>query len=233
MRASVPTAAMRPRAMIATWSVSFSNSSSSWLDTSRHFPCSARPAEQVEEFAPADRVDAGERLVEHEQFRVVDQRGGQLDRAAACPSSSRECGDWHGRSCRRDRARAPVRSPGFGADSSRRAGPSSRRTAGRTSPRRRRPNPDSSRRAASRCQDQASRPADGRTGRGRPQTGPVASRRSVLFPAPLDADQARDAGPQFERHLIDAEHRAVPLRDVLEQEQWRSGQWRRSVSSRS
>ena len=47
--------------------------------TSRHLPCGGQAAEQLEQLLPADRVDARERLVEHQQLRVVEQRLGQLD----------------------------------------------------------------------------------------------------------------------------------------------------------
>ena len=56
----------------------------------------------------------------------------------------------------------------------------------------------------------------------RPSVGfncPLAIRSSVDLPGPVGADEPGDAAGEFERHLVEGEDRAVPLRDVLEEEE--------------
>ena len=77
--ASVPTAAIRPWAMTATWSVIFSSSSSSWLLTSRHLPRPTRSLEKSRRSGRPIGIDAAQGLVQDQQFRIVQQALGQLD----------------------------------------------------------------------------------------------------------------------------------------------------------
>ena len=44
----------------------------------RHAVLARLPLQDVREHVDADGIEPGERLVEHEQFRFVDERGGQL-----------------------------------------------------------------------------------------------------------------------------------------------------------
>ncbi len=39
----------------------------------------------------------------------------------------------------------------------------------------------------------------------------------------IGADQPGDAGAQFQSHLVDADHRAIPFGDMVEMEQGRFG----------
>ena len=51
------------------------------------------------------------------------------------------------------------------------------------------------------------------------------------FAGPVGANQTRDAGAQFQCHLIDTDDRAIPLRDALAQQHRRRGR-RPAVSGR-
>ena len=63
---------------IATASQRRSTSSSWWLENTTGTPVAAYSDEHAAEHVDADRVEAGERLVEHEQLRVVHERGREL-----------------------------------------------------------------------------------------------------------------------------------------------------------
>ena len=65
--------------MIATASQSRSTSSSWWLEKTTGHAGGGVFGQHAAEHVDADRVEAGERLVEHEQLRLVHQRGGELD----------------------------------------------------------------------------------------------------------------------------------------------------------
>ena len=65
--------------MIATSSQSRSTSSSWWLEKTTGTPSAARSDEHAAHHVHAGRVEAGERLVEHEHLGVVDERDAELD----------------------------------------------------------------------------------------------------------------------------------------------------------
>ena len=73
-----PAATSRPSLTIATASQRRSTSSSWWLENTTGTPVAAYSRQHAAEHVDADRVEAGERLVEHEQLRVVHERGGEL-----------------------------------------------------------------------------------------------------------------------------------------------------------
>ena len=64
--------------MIATASHRRSTSSSWWLEKTTGTPVRAQVEQHLGEHVDADGVEAGERLVEHQQLGVVDQRGREL-----------------------------------------------------------------------------------------------------------------------------------------------------------
>ena len=77
--ASSPASTIRPCSMITTsWHRSWTRSSW-WLENSTVAPSAARPDSSSPMALHGDRVQAGERLVEHQQVGFVDQRGDQLD----------------------------------------------------------------------------------------------------------------------------------------------------------
>ena len=118
-------ATMRPRARMPTESQSRSTRSSWWLEkTTGHAVAGTWLEQRLGERVDADRVEAGERLVEDEHLGPADQRGGQLDallvaqrqllhRVAAALAQPEPA-----RSTRRRRAR-PRRRPGRAAGRSR------------------------------------------------------------------------------------------------------------------
>ena len=65
--------------MIETASQSRSTSSSWWLEKSTAAPAWRAPASTAARASTADRIEAGERLVQDQHVRLVHQRGGQLD----------------------------------------------------------------------------------------------------------------------------------------------------------
>ena len=65
--------------MIATASQIRSTSSSWWLEKTTGTPVAAYSLSTPLEHVDADRVEAGERLVEHQQLGLVDERGRELD----------------------------------------------------------------------------------------------------------------------------------------------------------
>ena len=65
--------------MIATSSHSRSTSSSWWQEKTTGHARVRALAQHAAHDVDADRVEAGERLVEHEHLRVVDERDAELD----------------------------------------------------------------------------------------------------------------------------------------------------------
>ena len=59
-------------------------------------------------------------------------------------------------------------------------------------------------------------PGDANSAQVRPKLASGQTQKSALA-RPVGPDQTGDAGPQFQRHLVDAKHRAIPFRDVLEE----------------
>ena len=74
-----PTATIDPSRMIPTRSLSRSTSSSWWEENiTGHAGCGLVAQDSAHD-VDGHRVEAGERLVEHEDLRVVDERRGELD----------------------------------------------------------------------------------------------------------------------------------------------------------
>ena len=74
-----PAAASRPWDMTRIREPNRSTSSSTWLDTSTQRPSLAEPAEQLDHVGALARVEPGQRLVQDEHLRVVDERLRDLD----------------------------------------------------------------------------------------------------------------------------------------------------------
>ena len=70
--------------MIATASHSRSTSSSWWQENTTGTPVAAYSAQHAAQHVDADRVEAGERLVEHEQLRARARAPRRAARAAGC-----------------------------------------------------------------------------------------------------------------------------------------------------
>ena len=75
---TVPLATSRPRSMIATSSHSPSTRSSWWLENSTVAPASRDLRELGRQHVDRDRIEPGERLVEHDDLGFVEERPGQL-----------------------------------------------------------------------------------------------------------------------------------------------------------
>ena len=74
-----PSAASRPCAITSTREPKRSTSSSTWLEISTHLPSLSEAVEQVDHVQPLARVEPGERFVEEQHLRVVDDRLRDLD----------------------------------------------------------------------------------------------------------------------------------------------------------
>ena len=79
IRRKSPEAASRPATTTSTRSASRSTSSRMWLEKRIVRPVGRHGTQQVHHLQPLARVHAVERLVEEQDRRVVDQRGGDLD----------------------------------------------------------------------------------------------------------------------------------------------------------
>ena len=181
-------------------------------------PLLGQPAEQGDELGPADRVDAAERLVEDQQLRVVQQRLGQLD-ALAHPLGVA--------------AQPPLRPAGHADPFQHRPGPPptlGRRIAAQPGHRLhelpsrhflvKRIHFRTVADVALRLRRPGVAPQDLHSAQIRPQmSGDEAHERTLA--GAVGADQAGDARPQLQRHLVDADHGAVPLRDALAQQDGR------------
>ena len=176
----------------------------------------AEPRMMSDQVAAGDRVGAGQRLVEEQHLRVVDEGLGELGPLPHPLGVAADRPGRRARSCRPRRAPGrPPRAP------SRREKPPSRAQVvdelrGRSSTRRRRPA-----RGRGRCSGSARGLFQARWPRTRtsPWLGrswPVASCRSVLLPAPLGPSRPVTPGRDAERQLVQADDVAVPLRDAAE-----------------
>ena len=88
----MPQATIWPRSMMPTRSHSRSTSSSSWLEKMTGTPASACSRSTPAHHVDGDRIEPGERLVEHEHVRTEDECGGQLDALLVAQAERLEVG---------------------------------------------------------------------------------------------------------------------------------------------
>ena len=94
--ASVPVSTRRPARMMLTRSQSRSTSARMWLESSTAWPSVAELVDALAEDRLHQRVEAGRRLVEHQQLDVGRRARRPARPSAGCPWSS--CGpSWSGR----------------------------------------------------------------------------------------------------------------------------------------
>ena len=92
MSATRPWARTWPRSTIATLVHSSSSSGRMWLLMTIVLPSDAELAEQLAQLDPGARVEAGRRLVEQQDLRVVDQRVGQAQALLHAPRQALDVG---------------------------------------------------------------------------------------------------------------------------------------------
>ena len=194
-----------------------------WLEMITWRPVRGQLLEQLDHLGAGHRVEAVQRLVEHQHRGLVGDRLGQLDPLAHALAVAGDPAVRRRRSARRARAPARVSSSRLARGRSRGRAGRRRRTGGRCSPLGKRV----VLRAVAELAEQPLRVgrARCRSTRTVPWLGcsrPVIRFISVVLPEPFGPTRLGDARRDRQVHPVDAEHLAVELRDVVEDDLRRS-----------